>query len=1037
MLKRKIHQIDGDHGDADSQDDIHPARKTKIDYTESETRLAKAYNDLSDEVTKVRLAAAATLIRAVKDMDSAQLEKVLGRLTKGLCSGRKAARSGFFVALTEFLSLLAARKDPNFTFISIVTNISSLTQPNDNKPSRRVSVRSMYHLFMLTNLQEQKDYALGRCIAYKAVLQSSLIETAHVAGFGELIEHIVSLIRQSPLMQRECGASLHESLRVMAVSQNQHSDRVSLMLQKLHDAKLLKTPEGLAIWMTASRLFPKATFPTGVWHKQDPLCPKEQSALVGILRGSGEEHAREDPDNAKAQRGAPQAMPSFAWPVVLTAVIERDSIKVDKPIFPRFWIEAVDDAYFSATASTEKKAVGLQIFSLAINLVPSTMIQETFTPNLVRCIVNQRSNLQSNLHQSARSPLDLLISKAKKEPHVGQVAALALLADGRYNFDPLTKTKTVEALLLASPTQERGTVLPYLRKSIQAPQTTEHLDESESRRHLADLVTFLTKQDNTTADVDAPKSAHKATGKSQTQAMALLADFAFLQQSTDTAQSMQPATRKLFQNRLDSCLSQMLKSRSDPQYNAVFDLVTQIYASSETESSGFVFAPPDEVAKLFKVMNTRLHEFQRIQKKSEAKSKSSENAKRKSASATALKLLYCLTLLRSYGGDTEAIAMLEDLEMCYESWRESDNPTVILVELLLSFLSKPSTLYRSSAEQVFAAFTSELGEEGFQSLLDILSKPENISGQQDLFEHEDEEGGSDSGEEEDSSIEGGDASDVEIASNTSETADERDDDSATSATSDDDSDDKSADEEVLAFENKLAQALGSSRPNGMDADDASSDDSDMDDDAMEKLDGHLSTIFTERKKQSTKKQDSKEAKASIINFKNRVLDLLHIYVKQEPDNVLALGLILPLLTLSRKTTSKQTAEKALGVLRQLSDSCNNTKRFPGVVDTAEEGSTSYNALDILQDVHTEMKLSNSSNLHKTATSRASLFLTKVLVHADLAHFDTVADMYAALHKEWYHDLQSQIQPAVFTEWTSWCIATRKSRATARSSKKKA
>jgi len=86
-------------------DTTHPTRRRRLEYTGTDAKLASFYNDLSDDVKSVRLKAAAELIRTLSGADPEGLNKALTRLIKGLCSSRKAARSGFSVALTELLRL--------------------------------------------------------------------------------------------------------------------------------------------------------------------------------------------------------------------------------------------------------------------------------------------------------------------------------------------------------------------------------------------------------------------------------------------------------------------------------------------------------------------------------------------------------------------------------------------------------------------------------------------------------------------------------------------------------------------------------------------------------------------------------------------------------------------------------------------------------------------------------------------------------------------------------------------------------------------
>ena len=72
-----------------------------------DTQLIEIYEDLANEDEEIRLKAATTLLSKFSTASNETLEQdkiVLKRLFRGLCSSRKAARLGFSVALTEFLS---------------------------------------------------------------------------------------------------------------------------------------------------------------------------------------------------------------------------------------------------------------------------------------------------------------------------------------------------------------------------------------------------------------------------------------------------------------------------------------------------------------------------------------------------------------------------------------------------------------------------------------------------------------------------------------------------------------------------------------------------------------------------------------------------------------------------------------------------------------------------------------------------------------------------------------------------------------------
>jgi len=142
-VKRRLGAEDGH--DADDDDSIHPSRKRRLANSESDTHLAKCFNDLSDEVKSVRIKAAAAIVRLLSAVESSSLDRALSRLIRGLCSGRKAARSGFFIAFAEVLAVTVGSRpqstsDVDFSVPALVERIQSLTQ-TDSSATKQVSNR--------------------------------------------------------------------------------------------------------------------------------------------------------------------------------------------------------------------------------------------------------------------------------------------------------------------------------------------------------------------------------------------------------------------------------------------------------------------------------------------------------------------------------------------------------------------------------------------------------------------------------------------------------------------------------------------------------------------------------------------------------------------------------------------------------------------------------------------------------------------------------------------------------------------------------
>lgn len=266
------------------------------------------------------------------------------------------------------------------------------------------------------------------------------------------------------------------------------------------------------------------------------------------------------------------------------------------------------------------------------------------------------------------------------------------------------------------------------------------------------------------------------------------------------------------------------------------------------------------------------------------------------------------------------------------------------------------------------------------------------------------------------------ASDVEevdsakIGSRSSSAEEESDGEISNTDTADSDDDDND-DDELAALNAKLAQIVGT-RPGKEDlgAEDNSSSDEEMTDEQMFELNGSLENIFREQKKVTSKKTEKKDAKANIVNFKCRVLDLLEIYVKQEHGNALGLSLALPILKLVRTTTSPLVSRKACEVMREYSRLCKGDG-LPQIEDTES-------VFGLLEAVHIEA-MKEGSNAYASACSQASLLSVRVLVAHDRECLRRTVKIYGGTQESALFDSSCKVRTSFFTDWLNWCTSARK------------
>lgn len=377
--------------------------------------------------------------------------------------------------------------------------------------------------------------------------------------------------------------------------------------------------------------------------------------------------------------------------------------------------------------------------------------------------------------------------------------------------------------------------------------------------------------------------------------------------------------------------------------------------------------------------------------------------------------------------------MLDDLDATRKAMAEnkdSDEGSDAFVEIILSFIGNPRTLFRKTGEEAFSIFASEIGSEGLQSLAEILDTEENLEGQRELFNQGDDDaedaksdGDSDDSEMDsdvemiDSDVEmvNGEAEDSDDASASDSDSDSSDDNSE----SNDDEDDDADDAELTQFNNLLQMTLGTSKANMDGEGDDTSDESDMDDEQMMALDPQLSKIFKQRSQVTSKKKDRVDAKQNVVQFKSRVLDLLAIYLDKQYSNALTLEVLLPVLRRTRASANKQLAEKSAKMLKTYFDTRSKHKAplpKPEAVETVWA---------ILKGIHEEAKAGGSAKVHADACSSASLHIVKVLVGLDKANYAGVVDVYAETQKQWFAERKSSLQPTLFTQFQNWSMNAQK------------
>lgn len=611
------------------------------------------------------------------------------------------------------------------------------------------------------------------------------------------------------------------------------------------------------------------------------------------------------------------------------------------------------------------------------------LLVSVFSPNLVRCLINHMSQEDRFLHRAAEKSLRTLQQMTEAHPHtIPTVLSKLIGGSGFYNFDQVTKTKTIDKMLGWASGKDAEAVVEILLKPALKIEGCESDKDAETRRQcFGDYLLSMIRRVNVT-DESVDATWVKTTG------LPTLGRLAYSKKHLKCKPELSEASRTMFRGRLTSAFAHLI---SDPKG---FSYPIELLQSVKTDAVEM----EDEVEA---AKEKALATMEKLLKKTK---KASETEK---ISLEALALLYALVIFQLLNGESDAAAVLDELKLCYDKLirgkedEEGQDVSQVLVEILLSLMSRSSLLLRKVAQHVFTAFAGEITAEGLALMTDVLSASESAKGQQALFdqnddeEHDhDDEDGSDSDELD---------SDVEMISANGDA---------------DDAAEDGEDADMAALDKALAAALDTHRlDEDAAAESESESDADMSDSEMLQLDEKLVEIFAARKKAPNKKQEAKDARANVVNLKNRILDLLEIYVRRVPEKVEAYGLVLPLLRCMRETGTKQVGERAHSVLAAFKKATKGGKA-DGEEQEEKANFDILERIELLKEIHEEAA-KDASHAFAKAVSTASLLVAGSLYRVDKRLVKKVAGVYRDTQVQWVMG-EKKVAAGLFVDWVNWC-----------------
>ena len=440
-------------------------------------------------------------------------------------------------------------------------------------------------------MQEHRDHYFGRLFGAEAIIKSAIIFQPSVpcAGWTHLVSLVFDLAKKKPWIREECGWIIYRCVYDLSAKQAD-GKFVQAALEQLSANDLVRTPEGISIWLACEDLFPSAMLPK-FWKYDDPLDSSESGTLAKIMKESSlgqESNENEKHRNNNKSSGVWNPKLHFAWDAVLTRLSDgtkKEKSKSSRRLsFEDFWKEVVDgkdchysdqiedkltllsDGLFASTSSEERKYWGFVLFVKVLNEGPLQQASLVFTKNLVRCVMNQLAVEDRYLHRMATKAAKSIHARVSRESGFAAAAVGGLMGPtGSPNFDQITKTKTVEKIVTEADADALSTIISLIEKLVQKPGTADAKSAASSRHVLAGLLIAIVRARAAagTKDDDSARSLQKILDR----IMLIFLRFGyFTDKDADKPTSAQPAliesTQELFRSRLSSCLNTLIANQT-------------------------------------------------------------------------------------------------------------------------------------------------------------------------------------------------------------------------------------------------------------------------------------------------------------------------------------------------------------------------------------------------------------------------------------------------------------------------------------------
>jgi hypothetical protein len=223
--------------------------------------------------------------------------------------------------------------------------------------------------------------------------------------------------------------------------------------------------------------------------------------------------------------------------------------------------------------------------------VPDWALPALFSQNFMRSLINQSKKDVRFLHAAALAALEAIQNRVQLSPASAVPIFTALTGkNGTIELDRLTKTKTLENIMVSADDDSLGKLIRHLHSLVLRPESQEQTTADLRRQTIADLLLNIVR--NYKRYDSGHLIAEEEHDNWLRNAFDVLIEHAYFVPSHNAKTSKVPlpalgeSTRNVFQERLSSCLTRLL--RVETKSRTSFSLMAVSMIRSKASSSKYL-----------------------------------------------------------------------------------------------------------------------------------------------------------------------------------------------------------------------------------------------------------------------------------------------------------------------------------------------------------------------------------------------------------------------------------------------------------------